>query len=1035
MTPLGRMFQDFVRAQEASVQRDGIVSDDFAVSTISASPLFPENLVHQILGDAALFERQLVQILLRFLNAPDESEAKNVVKLHPVLLCEEAPDFLSMLQKWSAGASVTEQRYSERHDLLRELWKQSKRDQVLFDFLDLDGQISSLKIPQTLQMRSLEDEAIGHVGNMDIAAAFGTVQKMYDVCVSQSEAEMKRAAETLFDWVLSLSRILHQSAMKGDIWHHEIMADAADLLSDDFCSLIAEMAGVSRVRLEFNDAISLYNLGTLANQHRHGDKHLATIKCRMGISAVLRDLGDFEGALIDCTEAFHGLAFMDEPHDVSVVLDGALAYLGVGNLEWAQKLADRAAQNAVDPADARACQYVHAVIRIEESDFGSARKLLQPLADQPAGIEPLNRAEILHALALCCHQEDDHVAAIPCLTRALDLRKTELGENHPESIASLSLLALQFHCLGDVEQVLLLVPSLSRAMKNSLMRIFSGTSERLRRSYLATLRLHFDLCLSHLLLARNYGHSTTAQTTCDLVLKWKSIEADVARVFRMAIREDDGAGDPFAQLESQVTETAMDAASFDIRHEEVEGLIVGDRRSQKELSEIAMVAHLRDELADQIEDWLFATTVSDIRSQLSHSEALIEFVKFERFQLELESHKKRWKTAYIALILTADDRAPVQLIDLGDAAPIDHLVGAFRTEITRRKQFGSEDKHMELGRELAKLLFNPVKKLLSQGTTRLMIAADGEVSRLPFETLPSAGNEYLIDTYEFRYLTSGRDLVREPSEDVQVSAPLVVGNPNYDLTIVGTDTPSRFDEGVSPALARSGERFSALPGTEAEAIAIAAKLDVHPLLGDKATKSAICETACPQILHLATHGFFLPNQPTQSEVLKDERHLSAQSRWSRLANLESPLIRSGLALAGANTWLNGQATPPGVGNGILTASDVVNLNLRATELVVLSACETGIGEVTSGEGVFGLRRAFVIAGAKTLVMSLWNVPDQTTRKLMEAFYGFLLKGDPTAVALRKAQLRIKSQHKSPLHWGAFILQGESGPVSLRRFSK
>src|SRR5262249_24455464 len=135
-------------------------------------------------------------------------------------------------------------------------------------------------------------------------------------------------------------------------------------------------------------------------------------------------------------------------------------------------------------------------------------------------------------------------------------------------------------------------------------------------------------------------------------------------------------------------------------------------------------------------------------------------------------------------------------------------------------------------------------------------------------------------------------------------------------------------------------------------------------------------------------------------------------------------------LAGANTWLRGGELPAEAEDGILHAEDVSGLDLLGTELVVLSACETGLGEVQVGEGVVGLRRAFVLAGARTLVMSLWTVPDQQTQELMEAFYHRLLAGVARADALREAQLTLKIKYPAPLYWGAFISQGDPNALPV-----
>jgi len=334
----------------------------------------------------------------------------------------------------------------------------------------------------------------------------------------------------------------------------------------------------------------------------------------------------------------------------------------------------------------------------------------------------------------------------------------------------------------------------------------------------------------------------------------------------------------------------------------------------------------------------------------------------------------------------------------------------------------------------------------------------------------------LVDDYQISYLSCGRDVLRFGAVATgQPGGPLVVADPDFDLETVTTREPAQPKAGFwsrllgrgkeatatpmqsVPALATSARsagrhsrdlerdrgdyHFHRLPGTRAEGEQVATLLDVSPWLDATALEGRL-KTACrsPRILHLATHGFFLPDQ--ERDLNRESRGLGfdigefsgARDGLARLSGpmMENPMLRSGLALAGANTWLKAGNAPEEAEDGLLTAEDVTGLDLLATELVVLSACETGLGQVHVGEGVFGLRRAFVLAGAKTLVMSLWKVPDEQTRELMEDFYGRLLAGRGRADALREAQLAMKDKYPDPFYWGAFICQGDPSPLAMVR---
>jgi CHAT domain-containing protein len=342
------------------------------------------------------------------------------------------------------------------------------------------------------------------------------------------------------------------------------------------------------------------------------------------------------------------------------------------------------------------------------------------------------------------------------------------------------------------------------------------------------------------------------------------------------------------------------------------------------------------------------------------------------------------------------------------------------------------------GQALRRAVFDPLVKELGD-CPGLLLAPDGDLTRLPFGVLPTDDGRLLLDDLAISYINCGRDVLRFGAPTTgQPTTPLLAADPDFDLGGDGV-TAGVTSEAFSGRRSRDLDgslRFpiNRLEGTRQEGEQIARMLGIDPWLEGGVLEGRL-KAACrsPRILHVATHGFFLEDQHRElrdlvrrfglMDRLTDEMH-------AELGPLpENPLLRSGLILAGVNTWHErGRQPLPGIEDGLLTAEDVTGLDLLATDLVVLSACDTGLGEVRTGEGVFGLQRAFILAGAKTLIMSLWKVPDRQTQELMVDFYRRILAGEGKAEALRQAQLAMKEQYPDPYYWGAFVCLGEPGPL-------
>lgn len=268
--------------------------------------------------------------------------------------------------------------------------------------------------------------------------------------------------------------------------------------------------------------------------------------------------------------------------------------------------------------------------------------------------------------------------------------------------------------------------------------------------------------------------------------------------------------------------------------------------------------------------------------------------------------------------------------------------------------------------------------------------------------------------------------MRSPNHSESRSQPVIVANPDYDKPGLNQTSPTRSTDnrGLIDPLEQT---FAPLPASAKEAEAIAPMLPgVKLLTGSMATENALKQLQSPNILHIATHGFFHtdvePPYVDTSTILPDTR--SAQPN---VRPLENPLLRSGLALAGAN--LNESSNQ----DGILTALEAAGLNLLGTKLLVLSACETGLGDVKNGEGVYGLRRALAIAGAESQLISLWAVNDYGTNKLMVSYYQRLIANTARSEALRQTQLEMLSHptYQHPYFWAAFVPSGDWTPLNNR----
>jgi CHAT domain-containing protein len=444
-------------------------------------------------------------------------------------------------------------------------------------------------------------------------------------------------------------------------------------------------------------------------------------------------------------------------------------------------------------------------------------------------------------------------------------------------------------------------------------------------------------------------------------------------------------------------------------------------------------------------------TTAAVQQQLPPDSALIEYVRVQDWDITQPAGKRNRPPRYFACVIRSDAREPPRLFDLGPAAEIDGVTAGLRTHLeTFHLKVGNEgEKALEAAfKDSAAQLFDKLIATLKPAlgdVKTLLVSPDGELHRVPFAALVDKQQGYLLEKYRIGYLSSGRDLLRPPPDrlgrDVVVFAAPDYNMPAQERLLAVKGLPAHAatpqDPHEAPDLYMPDE-WKELKETAGEAEDLVAAFQrsrigaVQTFVGPKALEERLKLIRSPRILHLATHGFFYPSGVVTSEEAR------GRGVEHQLRAIKNPLFRSGLVFAGANR--SREKIPEGerLDDGWLTAEEVaLQLELSRTELVVLSACESGLGDVQTGEGVYGLRRAFHYAGARTLVSSLFKIPDTDTRPLMKAFYENLAKDKGKLEALHEAQLRMLQGHREksgaghPFYWAGFVLIGDGDRLSRR----
>jgi tetratricopeptide (TPR) repeat protein len=878
----------------------------------------------------------------------------------------------------------------------------------------------------------------------------------------------------------------HSAAQK---LYEEALAVQKKKLGADHPEVIAALGGLGGVYQDCGElatARKLYEQALALARKRHGTDHPRTAGALNDLGSLFRAAGDYAAARPYFEKA---LALRQQElgpkHPQTAVGLGQMAGVmhQLGDLGEARKLYER----ALEIQRARlGPEHPHTLVTLsnlgtlfgELGEHARARKCYEEVLradERKLGPDHPQSATTLANLALSLTQLGEAARARELLDRALKIRRDKLGEDHPSTALSWYALGCHLarqgdldgaraHCakaltllekkLGDWHphrgRVLDAVAVLEAAAGNPAAawsaarqaaavqarvsdQLLAASAEREHSAIVAGWRISYDQ-LHSLAAADPKTPEERARQLLAAVFDWKGMSGRAVAARREALLLS-GADDAAALYEELKL----------VRARLVRALMHGGgaKSAPKPAESLEALGKRRGELERALAERVGAYAVLQQARQagperaaarLASGEVLVELVKYRHYEFDARAVTSAKMTVrYSALLLWRaagkSAAARVRLVPLGPAEPLDRAVHAWRTSV----QAGRVEEQAE--RAVRERIWAPLARALPGTATRLILAPDSELALLPFEAIRLEDGKYLVERYAVSYVSSGRDLLPRPQPREKSTEALIVADPDYDAV----PGPGTAPAGRPPG---GGLRFRSLPGFAHEGEAAAKALRGRPdwrvrvLRGADATEERLANGKRPRLLYCITHGFFLKDleAPRRSGGLLRDLELvdpsPAQARFPALGT--APQLRSGLALAGANRWH--ERSQRGLSDGLLTALEVEDLDLWGTELVFLSACETGLGEVQVGEGVLGLRRAFQLAGARTVVASLWKVPDAETERLMSTFLSRWLKGAGKAEALRQAQLEmIRALRASPLavrrqapplYWAAFVCHGD-----------
>ena len=650
-------------------------------------------------------------------------------------------------------------------------------------------------------------------------------------------------------------------------------------------------------------------------------------------------------------------------------------------------------------------------------------------------------AALTDSLGELYRNSGDYTKAERCYLEVAAIREKTLGKDHPDYAVSLDELFLLYLCKNEYARALAYKKEQIKINSGIVTKNFSFQTERQREAYWYANSYSFEASYSlsfyNPVPESNVLNYENALFSKGLLLRTTNAVRDA--IYSSGNAEMIGQFEQLGALRQQISRLRQKEGS---NEEYLQNLEAQADALDKELTRASSA--FRDLKADMAMQW------QDVRDSLRQGEAAIEFVSFNLFD-------KKWTDTvqYAALVLTPNSKAP-EWVPLCNEEALQNILG--------KAEGKKPDKQVETiyntyGMDLYALVWKPLEEKLENVKT-IYYSPSGLLHKVAFGALRTGEDDFdfdfddesdedydfldnlgeegdkkrLVDKYDLNLVSSTREVAhlnRNPVEIIQISSAVLYGGLDYNTneeTMRITAQKNKKENMTAVAAAppagvtRGGGAWVQLEGTQEEALKIQDYLNKKQIpntlyQGSNGNEESFkgLDGAKTELIHLATHGFFLTDTERVNGEIKQ-----AQS-GSAIKAADNPLLRSGLLFAGGNhAWTNHPVKD--VEDGILYADEIAGINLLGAKLIVMSACQTGLGDVNNGEGVFGLQRAFKLAGVETLVMSLWEVNDAATAILMSTFYQeWLFTGKSKQEAFKEAQKKVRVEFSEPFLWAAFVM--------------